>query len=105
MNLYCEKDRETGEYQHFYSNKIAVSMCGAKKSDIVEVLVIESTEEDCTHWAYKDLSIEEDEEEEKYQFLYQMKKIVEMCSPDGFKSNIQAGEGAIVPVVIKEVSS
>lgn len=97
MSMFCEKDRDTGEYNHFFSNIIAVGMCGAKPHDIVEVEILETTEEECTHWAYKDLI------ENQFYFIYKTKMVVEICSPDGFKSDIKEGKGVIVPVIINEV--
>ena len=48
-------------------------------------------------WAWKDY------ESGKYWHFYPSKKIVEICSPDGFKSQIKNKKGKIVKVFIQEI--
>lgn len=42
---------------------------------------------------------------DEYMFFYTRKVIVEMCSPDGFESQIKRGEGEIVEVEVRHLSN
>lgn len=97
METYCEKNRETEEYQNFFKNRIAVSMCGAELEDIVKVRISESEGENPTHWAYFDTETKE------YRFVFKTEIQVKMCSPDFFKRDIEEGIGRIVKVKVKEI--
>ncbi|PLS19472.1 hypothetical protein CVD28_03385 [Bacillus sp. M6-12] len=97
MELYCEKNRKSGEYRNFYKNKVAVSMCGAEREDIVKVKIQEIETENPTHWGYFDI------EDKVYHFIFKTKTAVQMCSPDFFKRDIAEGKGRIVKIQVEEL--
>jgi hypothetical protein len=97
MKLYCQKIKDKSEYRNFYKNIVAVSMCGAKKEDIVQVMISEVETDNPTHWAYFD------EEKKEFLFVFKTKTQVQMCSPNFFKTEIEEGKGRIVKVKITEI--
>ena len=44
-----------------------------------------------------------DGKEDAYRYIYARKFQVEMCAPDGFKREIECGEGLIVRVRLTEI--
>ena len=49
------------------------------------------------YWAWLDTETGE------YRYIYRARFLVEMCSPDGFKSDEIKGKGRIVEVTVEEV--
>lgn len=43
-----------------------------------------------------------DNEEETFRYIYRIRAVVEMCSPDKFESAEENGEGRIVQIKIEE---
>jgi len=96
MEIYCERtDKDT--YANFFSNKIAVSMCGASANNIVKVFITEALDGEASHWAYKEGA------DGSYHYIYGSRRQVEMCSPDFFQSDIANGTGKIVQIKVKEI--
>lgn len=96
--LYCGIDRKTGAYEYFFSSKRQVGMCGVSEKNIVEVKIEEVDDNSGKYYGFKDVS------SGAIDYIYGSKSVVEMCSPDGFKSKIESGDGQIVNLTIIEVS-
>lgn len=48
------------------------------------------------YWAWYDFKSKD------YRYIYPRRILVEMCSPDGFKTAEQRGEGKIVEIIVRE---
>lgn len=97
--LYCHNKAEKGKhkYAHFYSHPDIVNFCGVEKDEIVKVSVSEYRGKKESYWGWWDC------EKKNFYHVYPIKGMVEMCSPDGFKTAIKKGEGKLCAVKIKVI--
>jgi hypothetical protein len=94
--LYCEKEGNDN-YSHFFGSKIQVRMCGASDSDIVQVNIWETQEnEEHSHFGYYDIN------DDEIRFIFKNELAVKMCSPDYFRSAISEGRGRIIKITLEE---
>ena len=94
--LFCHKVND--EYMHFYPSVIQVKMCGVKQEDIIEVIVREVQESEIpTYWGWWS------NEEQRFSMIYSHLLGVKLCSPSGFKVEIERGKGNIYGLVVEEV--
>lgn len=91
-------------YNHFFKTEYQVRMCGFDKKDIAKVLVEETEETEGAYWGFKylkDRFINANE----ILFIYPTKMLVEICSPDSFKSEVSRGIGKFVRLRITELTT
>jgi hypothetical protein len=83
-------------WRNIYSNLIQTQAC--KSGSYFKVVVREPKNgEKPSYWGWKDF------EDNKYSMIYHDKRLVQICSPDFFKSKKKQGLGDIVRLVIEEV--
>lgn len=74
-----------------------VSKLYDEKLPVYKVLVTETKEKQAKYWAWWD------NDKKRFENIYYGRELVEMCSPDGYRSAEKSGEGRICPVKIKEL--
>lgn len=96
--FYCIN--ENGRYLNFFSHLTQIRMCIDLNKETVksilkcEVVAIEKGDEKNGYWGYWD------NEENCFVFVYGCLAILKMCSPDGFRYEIENNQGHISPVEI-----
>jgi len=92
--LFCHK--VNNKYMDFYPSVIQVKMCGDE--EVIKVIVREAQESETpTHYGWWD------NEDQEFSMIYSRILEVKMCSPSGFKVEIEKGEGNIYGLVVEEV--
>lgn len=96
MILFCQKRKTDNSYHHFFKHKMAVSLC-CNEEDIVQVEIVETLEEDNTHWGFKTF------EDNSINFIFPTLLQVQICDPHFFKYDIEKNKGDFVKLKIVEL--